>query len=80
VVALNHENPLVEDRTARLQAVDVFLNRRTPDAERLRILDHSKVTHVLVRDKQERQISDFLDKHGGKRTKLPAGHRLYELE
>jgi hypothetical protein len=80
VVALNHENPLVEDRTARLQAVDVFLNGRTSDAERLRIIDHFQVTHILVKDKQERQISDFLDKHAGKRTKLPAGHRLYELE
>jgi hypothetical protein len=80
VVALNHENPLVEDRTARLEAVDVFLNGRTSDEERLRIIDHFKVTHILVKDKQERQISDFLDKYGGKRTKLPAGHRLYELE
>jgi len=79
VVTLKHENPLVEDRVARLEAVNLFLARRTSDAERLRILEHFRVTHLLLREKQERQLSEFLDKHGGERTKLPAGHRLYEL-
>lgn len=79
VVALKHENPLVEDRTARNEAVDLFLARRTKDGERMRILEHFRVTHVIVREKQDRQLGDFLGEHGT-RHRLPSGHRLYALD
>lgn len=78
VVALKHENPLVEDRVARNEAVELFLARGTSDDERRRILEHFQVTHVIVRAKQERQVGDFLSRHG-KRHQLPSGHRLYAL-
>jgi hypothetical protein len=80
VVALEHENPLVEDRTARNEAVEVFLARRTKDAERVRILRHFRVTHVIVKEKQDRQqLGEFLSRHG-RRHRLATGHRLYSLD
>lgn len=79
VVTLKHENPLVEARVARAEAVDLFLARRTRDTERLRILRHFEVTHVMVRDKQEKQISRFLAEHGV-RHQLPADNVLWALK
>jgi hypothetical protein len=78
VVALKHENPLVEDRSARVGAVGAFLARRTKDDQRLEILEHFQVTHVIVRDRQERSLGPFLSRVG-MRHRLPSGHRLYIL-
>jgi hypothetical protein len=78
VVTLKHENPLVEERVAREEAVQLFLKRGTSDDERLRILEHFKVTHVVARERQDRHLFPFLEEHG-KPYRLATGHRLYAL-
>jgi len=75
-----HPNPLVGDSVERQMYVNRFFNNRARDAERLEILKHYGVTHVLIRWAPRGSLAEFLAKYGqaqnlGGRSEL----RLYAV-
>jgi hypothetical protein len=78
VVSLYHENPLVENRLERGRAADVFFSARGGEAQRWRVIDEFKVTHVLASRVRSRRARRFLADHAEKHT-LPAGYELYAI-
>ncbi len=78
VVALLHPNTLVPDEPQRTVDVHRFLNKPLSLEERRRIIDHYRVTHVLLRGQPRGQLAAFL---AGSATEqnLTAGYRLYTL-
>ena len=78
VVAARHENPFVPDADQRLHDIDMFFARRTPDAERYRIISHYRVSHVIVKGEPFGSLRAFLDAHA-QRMRLPGGYWLFAL-
>jgi len=54
----------VGDSVERQMYVNRFFNNRARDAERLEILKHYGVTHVLIRWAPRGSLAEFLAKHG----------------
>jgi hypothetical protein len=78
IVALHHQNPLIPDAARRNRDARRFLSDAASDDERLRILEHYRVTHVVVLPGESRHVLDFLQEHGTKRA-LPLGRTLFDV-
>ena len=77
IVTLHHRNPLIKDGKERDAAAQRFFGKAS-DSERLAILEHFGVTHVLVSSRQGAGALRFLQKHGHRRG-LPLGRALYRV-
>jgi len=78
VTALQHENPFVPDEEERDDASVVFFASATPEAERLRLIQRFRVTHVVTPREPRGSVAAFLANHAH-RERLPAGYLLFTL-
>ena len=78
VVVLQHENPFVADEAQRVIDAELFFTPRLTDDERLTLIKHYQVTHVIVRREPRGPARAFLAAHA-RREPLPAGLTLFSL-
>ena len=79
VVSPHHSNPLVADTDERRRDARRFFAPGVSDQERLRILAHYGVTHVLFTARQSGAAERLVERRGTL-TELPYGYRIYALD
>ena len=79
IVALAHINPLLPDRTERVEDVTVFFAPATPAARRAEIAGRHGASHVVVRDDAPESLLRWLEEESTERQSVPNGYMVFTL-